>query len=111
MEAAHYWWHDLTKTFKRNGYKVSMKDKCLFIKREGYKLAFCGTTEDYCIFVATRDEKWTAAQSSMLKDKYHEIATKRGDELGLVGMQVQMNHAQNMVTVTQPKPQKHCKSD
>jgi hypothetical protein len=28
-----------------------------------------------------------------------------------VGMQVQMNHAQNMVTVTQPKPQKHCKSD
>jgi hypothetical protein len=90
VEAVHYWWHDLTETFKRNGYKVSMKDKWLFIKREGNKPASCGTTVDDCFFVATCDEEWITAQSSMLKDKYHEITVQRGDELGLVGMQVQM---------------------
>jgi hypothetical protein len=58
---------------------------------------------DDCFFVATCDEEWITAQSSMLKDKYHEITVQRGDELGLVGMQVQMNCAQKMVTITQPK--------
>ncbi len=33
VEAAHYWWKDLTQTFKDDGYSVCNKDKCVFIKR------------------------------------------------------------------------------
>jgi hypothetical protein len=42
VEAAHYWWKDLTKTFTDDGYTVSHKDKCVFIKREDGKIALCG---------------------------------------------------------------------
>jgi hypothetical protein len=42
VEAAHYWWKGLTKTFTDDGYTVSHKDKCVFIKREDGKIALCG---------------------------------------------------------------------
>jgi hypothetical protein len=41
VEAAHYWWKDLTKTFTDDGYTVSHKNNCVFIKRNEGKIAFC----------------------------------------------------------------------
>jgi hypothetical protein len=73
VEAAHYWWRDLTEMFKTNGYAVSKKDKCIFIKRENKKIAFCGTTVDDCLFICSGEEKWIKDQIGMLKRKFGEI--------------------------------------
>jgi hypothetical protein len=32
VKAAHYWYKELVKVFEKNKYKVSKKDKCMFIK-------------------------------------------------------------------------------
>jgi hypothetical protein len=103
VEAAHYWWKDISNTFTDAGYKVSNKDKCLFIKRSMEHVAFCGTTVDDCLFVCTRDDAWIKQQIQVLQDKYEEITIEQGDQLGLIGMQVQMDRVQRKVIITQPK--------
>ena len=50
VEAAHYWWKGLTEIFKDNGYSQGNKDKCVYIKRDGDKVAYCGVTVDDCFF-------------------------------------------------------------
>jgi hypothetical protein len=91
IEAAHYWWRDLMETLKANGYAVSKKDKCISIKREDEKSPFCGTTVDNCLFICSGEEKWIKDQIGMLKKKYEEITIEHGDEIGLIGMQIQMD--------------------
>jgi hypothetical protein len=39
----------------------------------------------------------------MLRNKYKDITIERGDELGLIGMQIQMNRAERKVILSQPK--------
>jgi hypothetical protein len=75
----------------------------VFIKREDGKIALCGTMVDDCLFVCTRGEDWMRHQIQMLKNKYEEITTECGDELGLIGMQVIMNRQKKQVILTQPK--------
>jgi hypothetical protein len=103
VEAAHYWWRDLSGTFTDNGYVVSNKDKCVFIKHEAEHVAFCGTTVDDCLFVCTRNDEWIQQQIAMLKSKYQEITIKQGDQLGLIGMQIVMEREQRKVIISQPK--------
>jgi hypothetical protein len=103
VEAAHYWWRDLKETFKNNGYAVSKKDKCVFIKREGENIALCGTTVDDCLFVCNGNEAWINEQIEMLRTKYEDITIEKCDELGLIGMQIQMNCKERKVILTQPK--------
>jgi hypothetical protein len=103
IETAHYWWRDLSGTFTDNGYVVSNKDKCVFIKHEAEHVAFCGTTVDDCLFVCTRNDEWIQQQIAMLKSKYQEITIKQGDQLGLIGMQIVMEREQRKVIISQPK--------
>jgi hypothetical protein len=103
IEAAHYWWRDLTGTFKNGGYAVSKKDKCVFIKRENQLVAMCGTTVDDCLFVCSRDDAWIQQQIKMMKDKYDDLMIESGDELVLIGMQIRMDHVGRRVILTQPK--------
>jgi hypothetical protein len=103
VEAAHYWWKDLTKTFTDAEYAVSRKDKCVFIKRTNDKVAFCGTTVDDCIFACTKNDEWMKQQIQMLQNKYEEITIEHGDEIGLIGMQVKLDRQLKTVTFTQPK--------
>jgi hypothetical protein len=104
VEAAHYWWKDLSSTFTENGYTVCHKDKCVFVKRdhEG-RIAICGTTVDDYLFVCTRDSMWIQQQIQMLQQKYEEVTTEEGDQLGIIGMQVCMDRRLKQVTITQPK--------
>jgi hypothetical protein len=103
VEVAHYWWRDLKETFENNGYAVSNKGKCVFVKRDGEKVALCGTTVDDCLFVCNGDEAWIQEQAEMLRTKYEDITIERGDELGLIGMQIQINRAEKKVILSQPK--------
>jgi hypothetical protein len=91
VEAAHYWWKDLTETFKTSGYKVSKKDKCVFIKRENRQVALCGTTVDNFLFICNGDQAWIQEQIMMLRNKYDDMTIEHGDELGLIGMQIWMD--------------------
>jgi hypothetical protein len=40
IEAVHYWYKELVKVFDKNKYKISKKDKCVFIKQEEGNVAF-----------------------------------------------------------------------
>jgi hypothetical protein len=91
VEAAHYWYKNLKNTFKKNEYKTSAKDKCVFIKRTQDKVAFCATTVDDCFFVAANDPEWIKEQIKMLQDAYEAVDVEQGDKLGLIGMQVKMD--------------------
>jgi hypothetical protein len=103
VEAAHYWWRHLTKTFQTNGYTLCKKGKCIFIKRDNERVALCGTTVDDCLFVCSRDEEWIQEQIGMMKKKYDERMIEHGDELGLIGMQIQMDRREKKVMLMQPK--------
>ena len=103
VEAAHYWWKGLTETFKDNGYSQGNKDKCVYIKREGDKVAYCGVTVDDCFFVTSRHDNWKDQQINMLKNKYEEITVEDGDELGLIGIQIKMDRENKRVILTQRK--------
>ena len=102
VEAAHYWWRDLSGAFTDNGYAVSNKDKCVFTKRESERVAFCGTTVDDCLVVCTRDDEWMQQHIAMLKSKYQEITIEQGDQLGLIVMQIVMEREQRKVIISQP---------
>jgi hypothetical protein len=103
VEAAHYFWKGLTKTFVSNGFVQSPKDKCVFIKRDTTNVAYCGVTVDDCFFVTTRNPEWKQQQIDMLKNKYEEITVEEGDELGLIGIQIKMDRAKKLVHMTQKK--------
>jgi hypothetical protein len=86
VEAAHYWWKDLSSTFMEKGCTVCLKDKCVFVKRDDDgRIAICGTTVDDCLFVCTRDSAWIQQQVQMLQQKYKEVTTEQGDQLGILG--------------------------
>ncbi len=61
VEAAHYWYESLTETFVSSGYKVSNKEKCIFIKCQGQIVAFCVVCNMY--------HEWLENQVEMLKRK------------------------------------------
>jgi hypothetical protein len=103
VKAAHYWYKTLMSAFIKNGYKVSGKDKCVLVKRQGSKLAISGTTVDDCLFVCSRDDKWIAEQIEMLKTAFDEITVEMGDELSLVGMHIRMDRTKKQMLTTQPK--------
>jgi hypothetical protein len=103
VEAAHYWWVDLSETFFQNGYTQSKKDKCVYIKRQNGKVTICGATVDDCLFVTTKDDQWIMDQIEMLRSKYDEITVETGDVIGLIGMQVTMDRARKQVELRQPK--------
>jgi hypothetical protein len=103
VEAAHYWYQDLKKTFLKNGYHASMKDKCVFIKRVEDKVSYCATTVDDCCFVTTKDDLWMNEQIEMLKIAYEVVEVEQGDEIGLIGMQVKIDREEKLVMLTQPK--------
>jgi recombinational DNA repair protein RecR len=103
VEASHYWWKNLSSTFHQVGYNTSSKDKCVYIKRENGKVAICGATVDDCLFVCTQDDMWIKEQIELLQNKYHEVSIEIGDNLGLVGMQINMNRDKKRVVLTQPK--------
>jgi hypothetical protein len=91
VEAAHYWYEDLSKTFYQNNYCRCRKDKCVFIEREDNKVAYCGMTVNDCLFVCTKDEKSIQQQIEMLKKKYNEITVRMSDKIGLIGMLINMD--------------------
>jgi hypothetical protein len=103
VEAAHYWYQDLKKTFLQNGYHASMKDKCVFIKRVEDKVSYCVTTVDDCCFVTTKDDTWINEQVEMLRKAYEVVEVEQGDEIGLIGMQVKIDRDEKLVILTQPK--------
>jgi hypothetical protein len=70
VEAAKYWWKDLTETFNSHNYVTSQKDKCLFIRHEDKNLALFGTTVDDCWFFTTNDNEWIQQQIQILQNKY-----------------------------------------
>jgi hypothetical protein len=103
VEAAHYWYENLAETFVSSGFKVSKKDKCVFIKRQGQDVAICRTTVDDCFFVCNRNQEWLESQVKMLKGKFEEVTMEAGDELGLIGMQIKMDREAKQVVICQPK--------
>jgi hypothetical protein len=107
VEAAHYWWKDLSSTFHQGGYGTSNKDKCVYIKRKNGKVAICGATVDDCLFICTRHDTWIKEQIALLKNKYHKVTIEIGDNLGLVEMQIDMNRDKKRVFLTQPKHVEH----
>jgi hypothetical protein len=106
VEAAHYWYKDLVKTFYQNNYRICGKDKCIFIFKKDNKVVYCGTTVDDCLFVCTRDEKWMQKQIEMLKNKYEEVTVEISDLIGLIGMHINMDCEGKKVVITQPKHMK-----
>ncbi len=103
VEAAHYWYETLADTFTSKGYKTSGKDKCLFIKYQDDNISMCATTVDDCLFVCNRNDEWIVMQIKMLKDQFEEVTVELGDKIGLVGMQICMDHKRKEVIITQPK--------
>jgi hypothetical protein len=63
----------------------------------------CRTTVDDCLFVCSKDDAWIQQQIKMMKDKYDDLTIESGDELGLIGMQIQMDRVGRRVILTQPK--------
>ena len=102
-EAAKYWNVILIDVFLRHWYKRCEKDKCVMFKESDGKIAICGITVDDCFFAATRDEEWIQAQIKMLSDAFSEITVERGDELGIVGIQVQMDRTNRRAILSQRK--------
>jgi hypothetical protein len=100
VEAAHYWWKNLSATFHQGGCHTSKKDKCVYIKRENNKVAICGATVDDCLFICTRDDMWVKEQISLLQNKYDEMTVEIGDELGLVGMQINIKRDEKKAVPT-----------
>ncbi len=66
-------------------------------------MAVCGLTVDENFFVATRDEEWIQEHIEMLRKAFDEITVTRGDELGIVGMQLRIDRSQECAVLTQPK--------
>jgi len=102
-EAAHYWNRTLLDVFVKAGYKQCVKDKCVLVKREGGKEAFCAITVDDCTFVCTRDSVWEEQQIRMLRDAFKEVTVEKGDELGIIGIQVSMDRELRRVVLSQRK--------
>jgi hypothetical protein len=103
VEAAHYWWKDLTNTFTMDGYTVCMKDKCVFMKRCGEHVSYCATTVDDCLSTCTDEQSWKQEQIATLRNKYEEITVEDSEEIGLIGMQVKIDRVKKTITLTQPK--------
>jgi hypothetical protein len=86
VEAAHYWWKDLSGTFFDNGYNESKKYKCIYIKKEGANVAW-----------------WIQEQIAVLKEKYEEVTIEIGEEINLIGMNVKIDYDKGRVVLMQPK--------
>lgn len=91
------------ESFKDDGYSQSNKDKCVYIKRDGDKVAYCGVTVDDRFFVTSRHDNWKKPQINMLKDNVEEITVEDGDKLRPFGIQIKMDHEKKQVVVTQRK--------
>jgi hypothetical protein len=102
VEAAHYWYKELSSTFEKNNYTKSKKDKCLFIHREAGNV-YCAVTVDDGLFAATGDEEWIKQQIEMLRKAYIDITVEQGNDVGVVGMQIRMDRQSKKVIITQPK--------
>ena len=102
-EAAHFWNIELIKVFVAAGYTQCKKDKCVLVKRHEGKLSICGITVDDCLFAATRDDTWTLQQIKIIADAFEELTTERGDEIGIVGVQVKMDRDNKRVLLSQKK--------
>jgi hypothetical protein len=74
---------------------------CLY-QRENNKIAICGTIVDDRLFIGTQDDAWMKVQIAMLQNKYEEVTVEEGEELGLVGMHVNLNRKERKVIFTQP---------
>jgi hypothetical protein len=61
---------------------------------------------DDIFFVATRHEGWIKEHIEMLHKAFDETKITGGDELGIVGMQLKMDHDQKCAILTQPKWEK-----
>jgi hypothetical protein len=103
QKAAHYWYNEIARVFRDNGFKSCMKDKCVFIKTEGEKRAICGLTVDDGFFAATRDKVWIEEQVNMLRRAFREITVTQGDELGIVGMHLKMDRKNKRAILSQTK--------
>jgi hypothetical protein len=103
VEAAYYFWKRLASTFVSNGYTQSKKDKCIYIKRDGDNVAYCGTTVDDCCFITTRNPQWKKQQIDLIRNEFEEITIEDGDELGLIGIQIKMDRENKRVHLSQMK--------
>jgi len=102
-EAAKYWNVKLVDVFLKAGYKQCAKDKCLLVKREGVNLSLCAITVDDCLFACTRDENWVKQQIELLITAFEEVTIERGEELGIVGVQIVMDREKKVVRLSQKK--------
>jgi hypothetical protein len=93
VEAAHYWYEELVKVFVKNKYKISKKDKCVFIRCKEGTAAFWRTTVDDCLLMCTRDDQWINEQI---------LTVESGDEI-LIGMQIYIDWENKKVVITQLK--------
>jgi hypothetical protein len=57
-------------------------------------------------FAATRHEGWLIEHIEMLRNTFDEITITHGDELGIVGMHLKMDHDKKCAILTQPKWEK-----
>lgn len=101
VEAAHHWYKDLPETLFCAGYNQLKKDMLAFIKKEGCNISYCASTVDDCLFVTSDDEIWIQRQVEFLKSKYEDVIVVIGEEIGLIGMQLDM--VNQKVTLTLPK--------
>jgi hypothetical protein len=102
-EAAKYWNVTLIDVFLKMGYTQCRKDKCVMIKRQNNKLAICAITVDDCLFVTTKDEQFIQEQIKMLTDAFEEITVERGNDLGIVGIQVKIDRESHKIILSQRK--------
>lgn len=102
-EAAHYWNVELINVFLKAGYKQCAKDKCVLVKQTEEKYSACAITVDDCLFVATKDELWINEQIEMLIRAFQEVTTERGNDLGIIGMQIKMDRENKRVILSQKK--------
>jgi hypothetical protein len=58
----------------------------MFVQREAGKLAFCATTVDHCLLIASKNDTWVQQQIQMLQSKNEEVTVETGDELVFIGM-------------------------
>lgn len=72
-------------------------------QRENNKKAIGGTIVDDCLFIGTQEDAWVKAQIAMLQNKYEKVTVEEGEELGFVGMHINLMRKERKVILAQPK--------
>ena len=90
VEASRQWYDDLTEGLEKDGFARNSHEKCIFNKTvDGNQVTVVVYVDD--LIITSKDPDLVTFTINMLKERYVEVTSARGDTHEYVGMVFQLN--------------------